>query len=88
MKIFVVVKPKRKTESVIRVDYSHYLVSVKAPAQEGRANLAVISALAKYFKIKENQINLLSGHTTKIKTIEIPDDLADFEPQPIQKKLF
>lgn len=88
MKIVVVAKPKRKKESVIRVDGTHYLVSVKEPAMEGRANMAVISALATYFKIKENEIEIISGHTSKLKTVEIPDYLSDFEPIPKQKELF
>lgn len=88
MKIVVVAKPKRKKESVIQIDQFHYLVSVKAPAQEGKANSALITSLARYFNIKENQIEIISGHTSKVKTLEVPDFLADYSPIPIQKELF
>ena len=63
-------------------------MSVKAPPVDGRANEAVIKALAKYLNISPSEIDLVSGHTAKMKTFEIPDRLKDFEILPKQKKLF
>ena len=88
MKIIVVAKPKRKKVLVVKVDKEHYLVSITEPPMEGRANDGIIKALSKYFNINRNEIFLLSGNTSKIKTYEIPDRLADFEILPKQKSLF
>ncbi len=42
MKISVRVKPGAKNEGVTKIDDSHYMVCVKAPPVEGKANEAVI----------------------------------------------
>jgi len=87
MKITVVVKPKKKREFVEQVSFNQYLVSVKAPPVEGQANQAVIKSLADYFSVSGSEINLLSGHTSRVKIFEVPDFLRDFEVLPKQKPL-
>ena len=77
MKITVQAKPKKKKEFVEQVSPDYYLVSVKAPPVEGQANQAVIKSLAKYFGISPSEIFLVSGHTAKMKTFEVPDRLRD-----------
>ncbi len=88
MKITVTAKPKKKKEFVEQVSPTHYIVSVKEPAEQGRSNYAIIQALAKYFGISPSEIEIVSGQTSKIKTLEVPDQLKTFEPVPHQKKLF
>ncbi len=88
MKITVIAKPKKKKEFVEQITPTHYVVSVKEPAEQGRANYAIIQALAKYFAVSPSEIEIVSGHTNKIKTFEIPDHFKTFEPVPHQKKLF
>jgi hypothetical protein len=88
MKITVQVKPKKKKAYVEKVDADYYLVSVLEPPVDGRANTAVIKALAKFFAVSPSRITLVSGHTAKMKTFEIPDDLKYFEVLPQQKDLF
>lgn len=46
-------------------------VYVSAPPLEGKANKAVIEALAEYFKVKKSAVTLLSGHKSKNKKFEI-----------------
>jgi uncharacterized protein YggU (UPF0235/DUF167 family) len=46
-------------------------VYVNAPPLEGRANEAVIEALAKYLKVKKYQVSLKSGQKAKLKIFEI-----------------
>lgn len=46
-------------------------VYVSAPPLEGKANKAVIEALAEYFKVKNKQVILLWGHKSKNKQFEI-----------------
>lgn len=47
------------------------LVYVREPAVEGKANVAVIELLAKYFNIPKSSIQLISGHKSKLKRFEI-----------------
>lgn len=69
MKIFVKVKTRARQESVEKIDETHFLVQVKAPATEGRANEAVVFVLADYFDIAKSNITILSGHTVRNKVI-------------------
>lgn len=73
MRIFVRVKPKAKEEKVEKVDENNYKVSVKEPPEKGRANLAVIQALADYFGISTSKIKIVSGFSSKQKVLEVID---------------
>lgn len=88
MRINVTAKPKKKKEYVEQVSPTQYIVSVKEPAEQGRANQAIIKALAEYFSVPQSEIILVSGQTNKLKTFDVPNHLATFEPVPHQKKLF
>jgi uncharacterized protein (TIGR00251 family) len=71
MKISVKVKPGAKKESLEKVDEGHYIVSVKEPPTEGRANYAVTRAIAEYLNIGISRVNIASGHSSRNKIIEI-----------------
>lgn len=88
MRITVTAKPKKKKEYVEQISPTQYIVAVKVPAEQGRANQAVIEALAEYFSVPQSEIALVSGQTNKLKTFDVPDHLATFESVPHQKRLF
>lgn len=46
-------------------------VKVTAPAEGGRANDAVIEALAKYFDVPARAVMIVRGHASRQKLIEI-----------------
>lgn len=71
MKISVKVKARSKIEHVEKMDDSHYVVSVKAPPVDGRANEAVIAVLATYFAVPRNRVRLVSGRTARQKVFEV-----------------
>ena len=71
MKIFVKVKPKAREEKVERVDDINFKVQVKQSPEKGRANLAVVRALADYFGISQSKISIVSGSSSRLKIIEI-----------------
>jgi uncharacterized protein YggU (UPF0235/DUF167 family) len=71
MKIFVKVKLKSRQPFVKKIDDTHFEVAVKEPPIEGRANQAVIQALADYFDMTKSRLKMISGHTSKQKLIEI-----------------
>jgi len=71
MKIFVKAKPNAREEKVVKVDETNFVVSVKEPPVQGRANMAIAKALAQYFKVSFSQISLVSGFSSKQKVFEI-----------------
>lgn len=64
-------KPGAKEERVEKISENNFLVAVKEPAKEGRANWAVERALAKYFKVPVGGVRIISGHTSRQKVVEI-----------------
>ena len=71
MKISVKVKPSSKQDSVEQISEKDFVVRVKAPPREGRANEAVIKLLSEYFKMPRSMINILHGESGKNKIVEI-----------------
>ncbi|MFH0712612.1 MAG: DUF167 domain-containing protein [Candidatus Jorgensenbacteria bacterium] len=70
-KIFIKAKPNSKTEEVRQIDDNHFTVSVKEPAQEGKANKAILKALAGYLGLPASRLEITSGFSSKTKVIEI-----------------
>lgn len=76
MKISVHLKPNsRHREEVVPNDDGSLTIYTKAPAIEGRANLAAGKLLAKYFGVAPSRVKLLRGATSKYKVFNI--DQAD-----------
>ena len=48
-------------------------VYVKERAVDGAANEGVVAALATHWGVKKRDIRIVSGHTARIKTIEVTD---------------
>jgi len=70
-KIWVMVKPQAKHENVILESDGELLVSVNAPANEGKANNRLIELLAEYFHIAKSNIRILRGQKSRRKLIEV-----------------
>ena len=70
MKIQVKVKPNSKTEEIIQKGDS-FIVKVKEPPKEGKANQAVINLLAEHFSVPKSQFRILSGLKNRNKVIEV-----------------
>ena len=86
MKIIVKAKTRARVEGVERVgqaglDFGDhfenvhemvtYKVSVKEAPVNGRANEAIVRALAEYFETAKSNVRLVSGQTSKQKIFEI-----------------
>ena len=71
MKIIIKTKPGAKDNKIEKVDESNYIVSVKEPPINGRANAALITLLAEYFDISPSLITIISGFMARIKVVEI-----------------
>ena len=75
MKISTRLKPNsRHREEVVANDDGSLTVYTKAPAIEGRANMAAAKLLAKYFGVAVSKVKLLRGATSKYKVFEITDN--------------
>lgn len=71
MKIFVQAKANAKLEKVEKIDETHFVVSVKKPPQDGKANIAIIKALAKFLGVPLSCVRLVSGASSKQKVFEV-----------------
>jgi hypothetical protein len=70
VKVQVKVKPNSKTEELSQ-DGDSFVVKVKEPPKEGRANQAVIKLLAQHFGVPQSQIRIISGFKSRNKVIEV-----------------
>ncbi|HUW22202.1 MAG TPA: DUF167 domain-containing protein [Candidatus Bathyarchaeia archaeon] len=71
MKISVIVHPNSKNPRIEKDLMSVLHIYVKAPPLEGKANKAVIEALAIFFKTKKGKIILKRGEKSRNKVFEI-----------------
>ena len=72
MKISAHLKPNsRHREEVVAGDNGSLTIYTKAPAIEGRANLAAAKLLAKHFGVAPSKVKLVRGATSKYKVFEV-----------------
>jgi uncharacterized protein (TIGR00251 family) len=50
---------------------NEFILSVKEPAKEGKANQAVIRLLSEYFGVPKSNISIIKGESSKNKIIQI-----------------
>jgi uncharacterized protein (TIGR00251 family) len=70
LKIRVKVIPNSKAEQVVR-EGDGFLVRVKEPAKEGKANRAIIKLLADHFGVPRRQVVISSGFGSRNKVVDI-----------------
>lgn len=73
MKISVTAKPRSNEELVTKIDDTHFEVAVKEPPVQGRANAAIIKALADYFDLPPYKVSIVMGHTSRQKVVEVEE---------------
>ena len=71
MKIFVKAKPFAQEEKIKKVDEINFIVWVKDPPKDGKANRAITKALALYFNVASSRVNLVSGFSSRQKVFEV-----------------
>ncbi len=78
MKISAKIKPNsRYREEVVVNDDGSLVVYTKAPAIEGRANLAAAKLVAKYYGVAPSRVRLMRGVASRNKVFEIADKSPD-----------
>lgn len=72
------IKPNsRYREEVVANDDGSLVVYTKAPAIEGRANLAAVKLVAKYYGVTSSRVKLVRGVASRNKVFEIADKSPD-----------
>ncbi|OGZ27297.1 MAG: hypothetical protein A3F95_00040 [Candidatus Nealsonbacteria bacterium RIFCSPLOWO2_12_FULL_39_31] len=71
MRISVKAKTNAKKESVEKLSDNEFVVSVKEPPVDGRANWAICRAVADYFGVSPSRVSIVSGQSAKNKIVEI-----------------
>ena len=65
------VVPRAKKSGVEQMADGTWRVAVSAPAEGGKANAAVIEALAEEFDVPKSAVKIVRGLTGRLKEIEI-----------------
>lgn len=73
MYIKVRVAANAKKESFAQSAEDSFLISVKEPAEQNRANVRVLELVAAHYGIMPKQIRIISGHHSPGKILSIPD---------------
>ena len=71
MKVTIIAHPNAKKSRIEKDVFGTLHIYVNQPPLEGKANKAIIEALATFLNIKKNKIMLLSGEKSKHKVFEI-----------------
>lgn len=69
--INVKVNPNSSKNELVKIDDQNFRLRVINPPVKGRANKEVIETLAEYFKVPNNQVEILRGATGSYKIIKI-----------------
>jgi uncharacterized protein (TIGR00251 family) len=75
------VKPNASKSFVGGVHGDQLIVSVQAPAVDGKANKAVMEALARAFNVRKSAVQIVGGLTNRDKRIAISGDELILQPR-------
>lgn len=70
-KIAVTVKANARQEAVEKISEENFVLRVKAPAKENKANQAVIKVLSEFFDLPKSRITIKQGLTCRNKVVWI-----------------
>jgi len=71
VKVEVLVQPRAARNEIVGPHGESLKIRLKAPPVEGKANQALVSFLAKLFGVSKQQVKVLSGLTSRRKSIYI-----------------
>ncbi len=73
MILVVHVKPNvKQTQVVSRLDDHTFVIALRAPATEGKANVELVNFLADKLNLPKTFIKLKRGHYSRVKHLKIP----------------
>ena len=71
MKFFIQVKPKSSTARVEQKNEKELTVWVREVPEDGKANDAVVRAIAEYFDVAPSRVKIARGASGRKKVVEI-----------------
>jgi len=72
--ISVYIQPNSSKEEIIGEHNNMLKIKIKAPADNGKANQALVKFLAKYLNIRIRQVTIIKGLISREKTILLDID--------------
>lgn len=70
-RILVTVQPNSRSVTVAKISENEFRAAVREPARDGKANLALLDLLARYFGIPKSTLKIIRGHSSRRKIIEL-----------------
>ena len=64
-------KPHSKKNYITQLDPETYEIAISSKPEKGKANKEIIENLAKFFEVNKNQVQIVKGHKSKRKIIQI-----------------
>jgi hypothetical protein len=71
MKIYVKVKPNSSEQKIVRFGDFRFLVYVKSPPENDKANIEMINLLSKHLGVPPKSLQITFGRTSNDKILEI-----------------
>jgi len=73
------VQPGASKNEIVGIQEDALKLRISAPPVQGKANSKLIQFLAKQLGVKRSQVEILSGHTSKIKKIKVVGEAIKIE---------
>lgn len=71
MRISVKVKPNSKIKRIEKLSDNEFMLFIKVPPKEGKANKAVVDLLSEYLDLPKTNITIIKGLTSRNKVLDI-----------------
>ena len=71
MLIHVKIKPDSKENKIVQKNETSFIVSVKEPAEDNRANKKMIEMVSEKFRTIKSKVKIVTGHHHPSKILEI-----------------
>ena len=71
MRLQIRVTPRARRPAIETAGDGTILVKVREPAEDGRANAALIAALAGHFRVPKRAVTIVHGHGSRRKLVEV-----------------
>jgi uncharacterized protein (TIGR00251 family) len=73
MLIHVKIKPDSKEDKIVEKNEMSFIVYVKEPAEDNKANRRLIELMAEKFNIVKSKVKIVTGHHAPSKILDILD---------------
>tara|TARA_B110001454_G_scaffold219200_1_gene251812 strand:- start:39781 stop:40095 length:315 start_codon:yes stop_codon:yes gene_type:complete len=79
----IYVQPNARKTEFEKIHDDQIKIKVNAPPEDGKANDEIVRYIAKFFSLRKNQVEIISGHLARKKRIALSFDkvlsLADLQ---------